>query len=326
MQPLRTAVVSAMAAMALWTGLAQAATLTMSAEQPDTNYHTENARSFAEDVKTATGGALELKVQSNSILLKRPEVKRGVQQGLVPVADVLLAAMGNDDPIFEIDNIPFLAPSMDKTRLLWQTARPLIAQRLEKSNLVLLYGSPWPMQGIYTKKPVESLDDFKGMKLRAVNASASRMATLMGAVPTTVQIAEVPQAFSTNMIDMMMTSSATGVDTSAWDYTQYFYNLQAAAPFHVAYMNKRAFNALPEAQRKGLMQAAAKAEDRGWVLARAADQKYMDTLTAKGIKVMPMPPKLAEQLKGVAKTLSDEWAKKADPQALEVLNAYRNRP
>ena len=320
---LRTALFSVLAAAALSGGIAHAATLTMSSEQPDSNYHAANARAFAEDVKAATGGALELKVQTNSILLKRPEVKRGVQQGLVPIGDVLLASMANDDPMFEIDNIPFLAPSMDESEKLWKLSRSLIAERLDGMGLVLLYGTPWPPQGIYTKKPVESLDDFKGAKLRAVNAAVARMAQLMGAVPTTIQVSEVPQAFSTNVIDMMMTSSATGVDTAAWDYTEYYYDVQASSPFHVAFMNKRSFTRLPEDQQKALMSAGMKAEARGWTMAKEQNQKFVDTLKANGIQIMPTPPKLAAQMETIAKTLADDWAGKADPKALEVLNEYK---
>jgi len=321
-QTLRAALLALAAAAALSPGLAPAASLTMSSEQPDSNYHAANAKAFAEDVRAATGGELTLNVQTNSILLKRPEVKRGVQQGLVPIGDVLLASMANDDPMFEIDNIPFLAPSFDKSEQLWKLSRPLIAERLDKMGLLLLYGTPWPPQGIYTKKTVEAVDDFKGARLRAVNAAVARMATLMGAVPTTVQVAEVPQAFSTNVIDMMMTSSATGVDTAAWDYTKYYYDTQANVPFHVAIMNKRAFERLPEDQRQALLGAGMKAEARGWAMGKEQDQKFVDTLKSHGIQVMATPPKLAEQLKGIAKTLSDDWAKKADPRALEVLNEY----
>src|SRR3546814_6903319 len=95
--------------------------------------------------------------------------------------------MGNEDPLFEIDSVPFLASSFDESEKLWKATRPLLAQRLDKQGVVLIYGSPWPPQGIYTKKPVARLADLEGTRFRAYSASTSRMAALMGAVPTTVQ-------------------------------------------------------------------------------------------------------------------------------------------
>lgn len=158
LRPLITAVAAACCCLA-----AQAATSwNMSAEQPDANYLTQNVRQFADDVKAATGGELEFKVQSNSVLLKRPEVKRGVQQGIVPIGEVLMSALGNEDAMFEIDSIPFVATSFDASEKLWKAAREQIAQRLDKQGVVLVYGAPWPPQGIYTKQPVGSLGDFKG--------------------------------------------------------------------------------------------------------------------------------------------------------------------
>lgn len=323
--PIRRVLAAALTVAAMAGGTAFAKSWNLSAEQPDSNYHTKNIRLFAEDVQKATGNGLEFKIQSNGILLKRPEVKRGVQQGIVPIADVLMAAMANDDPIFEIDNIPFLAPSFDASERLWKLARPLIAERLDKQGLVLVYGTPWPPQGIYTKKPVQSLDDFKGAKLRAVNVAVARMATLMGAVPATVQVAEVPQAFSTNVIDMMMTSSATGVDTSAWDYTRFYYDVQASLPYSITIANKRALDGLTPEQRKAVMDAGARAETRGWAMAREQNASFVKVLSDKGIQVEQTPPRLAEQMKSIAQTMAEEWGKKADPQALEVLRAFRGQ-
>lgn len=264
-----------------------AETWNMSAEQPDANYLTENVRAFAADVKAATNGKLDFNVQSNSVLLKRPEVKRGVQQGIVPIGEFLMSALGNEDALFEVDSVPFLASSFDKSEKLWKASREQIAQRLDKQGVVLVYGSPWPPQGIYTKTPITTMEGFKGAKFRAYSASTSRMVTLMGAVPATIQTAEVPQAFATSVIDMMITSPATGVDTQAWDYVKYYYDAQAFIPQAIVIANKRALVKLPAEQRQAVMDAGKRAETRGWANARELTAKLTATLASKGISVQP---------------------------------------
>src|SRR3546814_19506521 len=92
---------------------------------------------------------------------------------------------------------------------------------------MLLYGVPWPGQGIYAKKPIQSVDELKGVKFRTYNASTARMAELMGAIPTIVEAVEIPQAFSTGIVDAMVTSGATGLRTKAWDFSTYYYDLNA---------------------------------------------------------------------------------------------------
>lgn len=319
----RLIVAAAAALCALAAPAAHAASWNLSAEQPDANYLTQNVRQFADEVKAATKGQLEFKVQSNSVLLKRPEVKRGVQQGIVPIGEFLMSSLGNEDPMFEIDSVPFLANSFDNTEKLWKAAREQIAQRLDKQGIVLVYGAPWPPQGIYTKTPVATVADFKGARFRAYSASTSRMVTLMGAVPTTIQTAEVPQAFSTGVIDMMITSPATGVDTQAWDYVKHYYDVQAFIPQAIVIANKRALMALPADQRQAVMDAGMKAEARGWQMGRELTAKLTQTLASKGIAVHPVPPAMAPELNKIGQTMADEWLKKAGTDGAKVLDAYR---
>lgn len=308
---------------ALSVATAQAATTwNMSAEQPDANYLTQNVRQFAEDVKAATAGQLEFKVTSNSVLLKRPEVKRGVQQGIVPIGEVLMSALGNEDAMFEIDSVPFLASSFDASERLWKAAREQIAARLDKQGLVLVYGSPWPPQGIFTKTPVASIADFKSVRFRAYSASTSRMVTLMGAVPTTIQAAEVPQAFSTGVVDMMITSPATGVDTQAWDYVKHYYDAQAFIPQAIVIANKRSLMSLPAPQRQAVLDAGKKAEARGWAQAREMTAKLTQTLASKGINVQPVPQAIAAELNKIGAAMAAEWSQKAGADGAKVLEAY----
>lgn len=312
----------AAAALAL-SGAANAASWNMTAEQPDANYLTQNARQFAEDVKKATDGALDIRVQSNSTLLKRPEVKRGVQQGVVQIGEVLVAALGNEDALFEVDSVPLLASSFDESEKLWKATRPLLEERLDKQGIVLVYGSPWPPQGIYTKKPISKLSDLSGTRFRAYSPSTSRLTTLMGAVPTTVQTPEIPQAFSTGVIDAMLTSPATGVDTQAWDYVKHYYDAQVFIPQSFVIANKRAFNQLPEAVRKAVMEAGARAEVRGWEMGRSQTAQLTETLAKNGLIVEPMPAELGKELKVIGDTMIGEWQKKAGADGQKLLEAFR---
>lgn len=313
-----------MACVLALAGTAQAATnWNMSTEQPDNNFLTQNAREFAADIKAATNGELNINVQSNSVLLKRPEVKRGVQQGVVQAGEMLVAAIGNEDPLFEVDSVPFLASSFDQSEKLWKATRPFLAERLDKQGIVLVYGSPWPPQGIYTKKPVEQLSDLAGVRFRAYSPATSRLVSLMGAVPTTVQTPEVPQAFSTGIIDAMLTSPATGVDSQAWDYVKYYYDAQVFIPQSFVIINKRAFQRLPENIQKAVLEAGERAEQRGWAMSREQTSKLTQTMADKGMVVGQLSEKLAGELHAIGQTMTEEWLKKAGADGQKLLDTYR---
>lgn len=292
----------------------------MSVEQPDGNYITAVARDFAADVAKATNGELDIKIHSNSVLFKRPDLKRAVQTGQVPIGDVLVSVLGNEDAIFEVDAVPLLARDFDSAWKLWQASRAQMEARLQKQGIKLLYSVPWPPQGIYTKVPVKQMSDFKGMKFRAYNAATSRLVELMGASPTTVNSGDVPQAFGTGLIEAMITSPATGVDSQAWDFAKYYYDVQAFIPKNVVMVNARAFSRLPEASQKAVLAAAERAEKKGWELGRSKTSELTQTLAKNGMVVGPTPAAMQPELAKVGAVMAEEWLKKAGPDGKTVID------
>ncbi|MES2817629.1 MAG: TRAP transporter substrate-binding protein [Pseudomonadota bacterium] len=296
----------------------------MTVENPDGNHITQVAKDFAQAVETATQGELQIRVHSNSVLFKRPEVKRAVQTGQVQVGDVLMSVLGNEDPIYEVDSVPFLVRSFADARKLWEASKPAVEERLEKHGIKLLYVTPWPPQSIFTQKPIASMADFKGMKFRAYNPATSRMTELMGAVPTLINAGEVPQAFSTGMITGMLTSPATGVDTQAWDFSKYYYDVRAFIPKNFVIVNARAFAKLPEASQKAVLDAAAQAEQQGWALAEAKTGELVKTLAEKGMQISASAPGDVDTgFSGIGQTMVDEWLSKAGADGQTIIDAFR---
>jgi len=289
----------------------------------DGNFHTKNARQFAEDVAKATAGKLQIQVHSNASLIKHPEIKRAVQTGQVPIGEVLISVLANESPLFAFDSIPFLANSYAKERNLWQAARPYVEKHLDGQGVKLLYSVPWPPQGIYTKKEINALSDLKGTKFRTYSPTTSRFAELIGAVPTTVQVPDVPQAFRTGLVDAMITSGATGVDTQAWDYLQYYYDTQAFLPQNMVIVGKAAFGKVGAGEQKAVLGAAKEAEARGWKTSETENEGYVKTMASHGIKIMKPSAKLSSEFNAVGKKIADEWAAKAGAEGGAILKAFR---
>ena len=320
---LKQSLVTALLAAAAF-GSAQAQTKwDMPTPYADGNFHTKNVRQFADDIKTASGGKLELVVHSNASLIKHPEIKRAVQTGQVNIGELLVSVLSNENPIFAFDSNPFLAPNYNAAKKLWLVARPYIDKRLDAQGIKLLYSVPWPPQGIYTKKPLNTIADLKGTKFRTYSPNTSEFAKQIGAIPTTVQVPEVPQAFLTGLVDAMITSGSTGVDTQAWDYLKYYYDTEAFLPQNVVIVNKAAFSKLDAALQKAVMDASAKAEERGWATSAAENQSYMKTMASKGISVEKPNAKLAGELNAIGKTMAQQWVAKTGPDAQAILNELR---
>jgi len=311
------------AALAL-AGTAQAQTKwDMPTPYADGNFHTKNVRQFVDEVAKSSNGKLQISVHSAGALIKMPEIKRAVQTGQVPIAEILISVLANEAAVFAFDSNPFLANSYAKDAKLWKVAKPIVEKLLDAQGIQVLYSVPWPPQGVYTKKDLNSLADLKGTKFRTYSPTTSRFAELVGAIPTTVQVPEVPQAFKTGLVDAMITSGATGVDTQAWDYLSHYYDTQAMLPHNVVFVSKAAFGKLDAATRKAVLAAAAAAEARGRSTSEAENDGYKKTMASKGIKILTPSAKLAAEFEAVGKQMTEEWVKKAGADGEAILAGYR---
>ena len=289
----------------------------------DGNFHTKNVREFADEVAKSTGGKMQLTVHSAGALIKMPEIKRAVQTGQVPIGEILISVLANENAVFAFDSNPFLANSYAKDAKLWKAARPFIEKQFDAQGIQVLYSVPWPPQGVYTKKDINSLADLKGTKFRTYSPTTSRFAELVGAIPTTVQVPEVPQAFKTGLVDAMITSGATGVDTQAWDYLSHYYDTQAMLPHNVVIVGKAAFGKLDAATQKAILAASATAEARGTKTSEAENEGYKKTMASKGIKILQPSAKLTAEFEAIGKQMTDEWVKKTGADGEAILAGYR---
>lgn len=297
---------------------------------PPTNFHTENIAQFAADVDKATGGKLKITVHSNGSLFKGPEIKRAVQSGQAQAGEFLLPALSNEDPLFGVDSVPFLADSYSKALKLWQVSRKPIEDRFAKQGIKVLYAVAWPPQGLYSKKPISSAADLKGSKWRAYSPQTNRIGELVGAQPVTIQAAELAQALSTGVVETHMTSGATGVDTKVWDSMgkgSYYYDAQAWLPKNVVVVNQKAFDALDKASQDAVLKAAAEAESRGWKASEAKAKETTETLSKNGMHVEAPRVGLKGDLKKIGLTMLSDWEKAmadkgAGADAKAVLEAY----
>lgn len=288
----------------------------------ENNFHTVNIKQFAEDVKAATGGELEIKVHSGGSLYKHPEIKNAVRGGQVPIGEFLLSRLSNENAVFGVDSVPFLATDYDAAMKLWEASRPQIDKLLDQQGLKVLYAVPWPPQGLYGKKELNSVDDLKGLKFRAYNAATERLAKLAGAVPTQIELADIAQAFATGRVEAVITSPSTGANNKFWDFLDRFYHTQAWLPKNVVVVNKRAFAGLDGKVQKAVLAAASKAQERGWKASMAETDKQIKVLKANGIIVSAPSATLMQGLQAIGKTMTDEWASSAGSDGAAILKAY----
>ena len=293
------------------------------AAYPVTNFHTENLVQFAADVDKATAGKLKITVHANASLFKANEIKRAVQGGQAQIGEVLLVNFENENPIYGTDGIPFLASSYADSKKLYAAQKPALEKLLGTQGMKLMYTVAWPPQGIYSKKPLASVADLRGIKWRAYSPATAKIAELIGAQPVTIQAAELGQALATGVVESYMSSGSTGYDSKTYESIKYWYDTQAWLPKNAIIVNKKAFDALDAPTQAALTKAAADAEVRGWKLSEDKNEFYKKALAEKGMNILAPPAKLVSDMKQVGSIMLADWQKKAGSEGEAIVSGFK---
>ena len=303
------------------TGVALAEKWDMPMAYSATNYHSENGASFAKCVTDNSGG-LEIVTHPGGSLFKGGEIKRAVQTGQAPIGERLLSAHANENPLFGVDSVPFVATSFDASEKLWAAAQEQMKAALDEQNLVYVYAVPWPPQGLYFKKEVNAVADMSGIKFRAYNAATARIAELAGMVPVQIEAAELSQALATGVAEAFISSGSTGYDRKVWEHLTHFYDVQAWLPRNTVFVNKDAYAGLSDQAKAAITDCGAKAATDGLAKAKELTDFYLKGLAEGGMTVTAPGDGLKTELKAFGETMTKEWLDAAGDSGKAIIDAY----
>ena len=304
---------------------ASAATWDMPTPYPDKTFHTVNIKQFAKEVTEATGGEVTIQIHSAGSLFKHAEIRNAVRGGQVPIGEFFLSLLANEDGMFGLDSLPFVATSYEEAEVMWKAQKQPVTELFAKQKMMPLFSVPWPPQALYVNKEISSVADLKGIKMRAHNPLLHKLAANLGMIPVQVEVPEIAQAFATGRIEAMMTSPSTGVNSRAWDFVDHYYDVKAWLPKNVVVVNIRAFKKLSEKNQQIILEKAAAAEKRGWAMSLEENTTKVAALRESKMKVH------TDNLDGIMtglKTAGDEmlkeWLEQTGDAGQKVIKDYQN--
>lgn len=299
---------------------ANAETWDMALAYSASNYHSEIAAEFAAEITAGTD--IEVVPHPGGSLFPGDQIYTSVRRGIIPIGERLISALANEDPIYGVDSVPFLATGFDASMKLYQASKPALEETLEGAGLHFLYSCPWPPQGFYSSVEAKTPDDIKGLKFRAYNATTSAFAEELGMVPTKIEAAELPQAFATGVAESMISSGSTGYDQKLWEHVKYYYDVKAWLPRNMVFTNGKVWAGLDDATKAVFESAAANAESKCWAKAEELDAWYIEEFKKNGMQVAEMSPELRAAFEKVGAKLRAEWLERAGEKGQAVLDAY----
>ena len=306
---------------ALIPGAALAQQWDMPTPYGDATFHTQNIAQFADELREATGGALDITIHSAGSLFPHEEIKGAVRSQQVPIGEFFLSRLSNEDAAYGLDSQPFLATSYEDARALWDAQEPVIAELMAAEGLMPLFSVPWPAQGLYTNGEIASVDDLSGLRFRAYNAQLEEFAALAGAAPVQVEAPDIPQAFATGQVEAMITSPSTGANSTAWDFVTHYTPIDAWIPKNIVVVSQRAFDRLDEETQTAIMDAAEAAEARGWEMSAAEAEAQTDVLRENGMTIVEPSQELLDGLQAIGAQMEQSMRETASDAATSILDS-----
>jgi TRAP-type C4-dicarboxylate transport system substrate-binding protein len=286
------------------------------------NFHSEMGVVFADKVREYTGGNIDITVHPGGSLFKGGEIKRAVQTGQAPIGERLMSSHANEVPLLGWDNLPFLATTYADNERLWQAAKGVVNAQLAGQNLVVIYTCPWPGQGFYFKKAVNSSADTQGVKFRSYNTATATFAAGLGMVPVQVEAAELSQALATGVAEAFISSGATGYDRKVWEQLGYYYKVNAWMPRNYVMVNKGVWDALDATTQAAVQKAGDETGADCSAKSESLANWYFEQLEANGMKVEDASPEFLKELQAIGVTMTADWLAAAGADGQAILDAY----
>ena len=282
---------------------------------------------FAELVKERTGGQIEIIIHAGASLgYKERESYMAVRDGAVAMAGSPFDKLLGLQPIYELQSLPFLTPTIDKTKAMWDAAKPWFEKAFNKDNMTLLLGGPFTPQGIWAKKKIRKPEDLKGLKIRTYDVTGLKVLKAAGAAPIQMSWPDVVPALSTNVIEGVLTSDESGCNAKFWEYgVKYFNSLGYTMGISAGFMNLDKFNELSPEHQKILREAGEEATEWGFKKSYGRVAFNVERMGKDAERIDDVPDVVIQHLMKAGEPLLGEWKKKMGPEADKILAAYEKK-
>ena len=238
---------------------------------------TQFVQKWADDVKEATNGRVEITVFAGGTLAASTDALDAVKQRTADMAVCFTSFFPGQFPLTEVVSLPMtgISDAVQATNVLWDLWEysPELQEELSDYKVLMLYTNPNNIIG--TTTPVYTADDMKGLKLRVSSGTPADMSIAWGATPMTISSSEIYQSLEKDVIQGYLIDY-TGVNAwGLYEVTDYYLEM----PFYVApwalLMNMDSWNELPEDLQEIIESVSDR--DRSLAFAEVNEQEANDT-------------------------------------------------
>lgn len=279
------------------------------------------AKMFTEEIERETNGALKARLHlAGTLQISASNVTQAVGENIVQIGDDLFNS-GNI-PVAGIPRLPMLIQSYVDFAKADAVLKPYIEKAYQAKGSTLLASYTYPLQFMWGRKKLTSLDDIKGMKLRVAQPEQGEFVRRFGGTSITMSAPEVPSALDRGVVDGIFTA---GVGAVLWkDLLKYGYVLIINVNNSYFIANTEAYNKLaPDLQAK-VRKVAEQTARWNQETMQKEEADSVRVLTAAGYTFTTATPEENARAVAAMTPYWDQWAKSRGPDIAEALAKVRS--
>lgn len=293
---------------------------------PKMNLQVDVWEPLAEKIKEQSNGRLQIKMYPGGALGKPGDHYSIAEMGMADISYILHDYSPGRFPVTTVFELPFMATTATATSMaMWKTFEesPVLQKEYSKVKVLGLFCHP-PGHFNTTKKPIRSIGDLKGLKMRTVSPAVTDALKIFNAIPVDMPITETYTSLERGVVD------GTAIDWVGFQVFKFgdLIKYTTETDFYVVtmavVMNKRKYDKLPDDLKKILD------ENTGLALSKACGESY-DRLKGpfkakaieQGVEIIQLPETEKDKLREQTMVQRKKWVETINAKGLpgqKVLN------
>jgi len=296
----------------------------MPTEYPQSAMPGLGVTTFAKRLAELSAGKLQIKPSFDAAGgIRSAGMLAAIAEGRVQAGDAFASALEAEDAIFALPAMPFLVKSIADAKRLADLARPTLAAALQNKNQRLLYLTPWPPSGIWSKAPLKTASDLTGLSIRTYDKISSEVFASVGAKAATISFADTMPRLADGSINAVLSSGDGGTGRKLWEYLPYFSEITYTLPLSVASLNQAAYDGLSPELRDAVDAAGRQTEVELWQALSTRLQENYQRMRQSGVTIDSSPdPAIVLAFQAGAAAAQRAWCTRARAVCSQILDAF----
>ena len=297
----------------------------MPTEYPQSAMPGLGVTTFAKHLAELSAGKIQIRPSFDaSAGIRSAGMLAAIAEGRVQAGDAFAGALEGEDAIFALPSLPFLVTSIADARRLADLARPFLAAALQNRGQRLLYLTPWPPSGIWSKVPLKAPSDLSSLSIRTYDKVSSEVFASVGAKAASISFADTMPKLVEGSINAVLSSGDGGAGRGLWKFLPYFSEITYSLPLSVASVNQTIYDALSPDLREAIDTAGRQTEMALWLALSTRLQENYQRMRENGVSIDSSPAAaVVAALQSGAAAAQRAWCARSGPICLQILDTFK---